>query len=753
MKRDDNSPVCLDPSRQVDARVADLLNRMTLEEKVRQLAMRHLRNLPKRKWRVSAAGLADLFGDLGCGILEDARLDPAQSAQSINQVQKYLVEKTRLGIPALVYSESVHGHFSGGSTMFPQVIGQASTWNTGLVGQMAEVIGKEANAVGVRQTGSPDLDLARDPRWGRVEETFGEDPYLTSRLGVAFIKGMQGPGPELQAGHIFCMVKHYAAHGSPEGGLNVAPVEGGMRLLRTVYLPPFEAAVREAGVAAVMPCYSEYDGVPAASSRLLLTTVLREEWGFRGYVFADYSSIEQLVTVHKTAGGPAEAGKQALEAGMDVEAPDEICYGDNLVALVRQGRISEDRVDEAVARVLRVKFLAGIFENPYADPREAVRVVNAPEHRRLALRVAQESIILLKNDDALLPLRRSIGRIAVIGPNADAAQLGDYSRPKSTDVTPLQGIRDAVSKRTEVVHAQGCEVYRPCRDGFGEAIEAAATSDVAIVVIGGDSQSTWGVGWGYRGDDIVQTCGELFDRTSLNPPGVQQELVEEIVGTGTPTVVVMLHGRSYSIEWIAEHVPAIVEAWYPGEEGGRALADVLFGKVNPSGKLPVSVPRSSGHLPAFYNHKPSARGHLETPDLEDAVDRGYVLSKVAPLFPFGHGLSYTTFRYSNLRISPGRIKAHGHVKVSVDVRNTGKVMGKEVVQLYVNDVVSSVTTPVKALRGFEKIELKPREKVTVEFNLGSEDLKLLDQNMEWVVEPGHFEVLVDTLKKTFEVVR
>lgn len=753
MKRHKNKPIYLDPSRSAHARVADLLERMTLEEKVRQLAMRHLRFTPKRKWRISAASLVELFGDLGCGILEDARQDPAGSAESINQVQKYLLEKTRLGIPALVYSESVHGHFSSGATMFPQVIGQASTWNTGLIGQMAAVIGKEANAVGVRQTGSPDLDLARDPRWGRVEETFGEDPYLASRFGVAFINGMQGAGPELQAGHIFCMVKHYAAHGSPEGGLNVAPVEGGMRQLRTVYLPPFEAAVKEAGVAAVMPCYSEYDGVPAAASKLLLTTVLREEWGFQGYVFADYSSIDQLMTLHKTAGSRAEAAKQALEAGMDVEAPDELCYGDNLVALVRQGEVSEARVDEAVARVLRVKFLAGIFENPYADPREAVRVVNAPEHRRLALKVAQESIILLKNDNAQLPLPRSIGRIAVIGPNADAAQLGDYSSPKPTDVSPLQGIRDAVSKRTKVVHAQGCEVYAPCRDGLGEAIEAAATSDVAIVVLGGDSQSTWGEGWGYRGDTIVQTCGELFDRTSLNPPGLQQELVEKIVGTGTPTVVVMLHGRCYSIDWIAEHVPAIVEAWYPGEEGGRALADILFGKVNPSGKLPVSVPRSAGHLPVFYNHKPSARGHLETPDLEDAVDRGYVLSKMSPLFPFGHGLSYTTFRYSNLRISPGRIKAYGHVKVRVDVRNSGKVKGKEVVQLYVNDVVSSVTTPVKALRGFEKVELEPGQKVTVEFDLGSEDLKLLDLDMNWVVEPGQFEVLVDTLKKTFEVVQ
>jgi beta-glucosidase len=751
MKRYKNTPVYLDPSRQVDARVADLLNRMTIEEKVRQLSMRHLRFTPRRKWRVSAKNLVNLFGDLGCGILEDPRQDPAGSAESVNQIQKYLVEKTRLGIPALVYSESVHGHFSGGATMFPQVIGQASTWNTKLIGQMAAVIGKEANAVGVRQTGSPDLDLARDPRWGRVEETFGEDPYLASRFGVAFIKGMQGPGPELQAGHIFCMVKHYAAHGSPEGGLNVAPVEGGIRQLRTVYLPPFEAAVK-AGITAVMPCYSEYDGVPAAASKLLLTTVLRDEWGFQGFVFADYTSIEQLMTLHKTAGSAAEAGKQALEAGMDVEAPDEICYGDNLVALVRQGEVSEDRVDEAVSRVLRVKFLAGIFENPYADPKEAVRVVNAPGHRQLALEIAQEAIILLKNDNALLPLGRSIGRIAVIGPNADAAQLGDYSTAKPTDVSPLQGIRDAVSKRTKVVYAQGCEVYAPCRDGFDEAIEAATTSDVAIVVLGGDSQSTWGEGWGYRGDAIVQTCGELFDRSSLNPPGLQRELVKEIVATGTPTIVVMLHGRCYSIEWIAEHVPAIIEAWYPGEEGGRALADILFGKINPSGKLPVSVPRTAGHLPAFYNHKPSARGHLETPEQEDAIDRGYVLSKISPLFPFGYGLSYTTFRYSNLRISPGKIKVHGHVKVRVDVRNTGKVKGKEVVQLYVNDVVSTVTTPVKALRGFEKVELKPGQKMTVEFDLGFEDLKLLDHNMNWVVEPGQFEVLIDTLRKTFEVV-
>ena len=749
-KRGNRSAQYLDSTLSVEARVRDLLGRMTIEEKVRQMSQRMIDKFLKNG-RVSTKAVRDCFRGMSVGCLQDPRIDPRGSAEAVNAVQKYLVEGTRLGIPALVISECLHGHLSGGATVFPQAIGLASTWNPALVGCMAEATAKEARAVGVAQALAPDLDLARDPRWGRVEETYGEDPYLVSRMAVAYIKAMQGQGPAIDREHLICTPKHYAAHGSPEAGVNLAPVAGGLRELRTAYLPPFKAAVCEAGALSVMPAYSEYDGIPASASRLLLTQILREEWGFQGYVFSDYGAIGMLHTFHKTARSPEEAGKQALEAGLDLEAPEDYGFGDRLLGLVAKGGVSVDLIDRAVARILRVKFLSGLFENPYADADAAPRIVNCPAHRKLARRIAQESIILLKNENNLLPLDRTIRRIAVVGPNADLAQFGDYSMTKPDAVTPVQGVREAVSRGTEVVHAPGCGMYGRCRDGFAQAVRAAGESDVAIVVIGGASSVMAGVGWGS--DERVATCGEGFDRTDLTPPGVQEELVRAVFETGTPTVVVMVHGRPYSIAWMAEHIPAIVEAWYPGEEGGNALADVLFGKVNPSGRLPVSVPRSVGHVPAFYNHKPSARGCYHKPGTPDSPGRDYVFSAPTPLFEFGHGLSYTKFRYTNLRVSPRRVLPAGRVSVSVDVRNAGKVAGKEVVQLYVSDVVSSVTTPVRALKRFEKIGLKPGEKKTVSFVLTPDDLALLDQNMNWVVEPGTFEVMAGGLVKTFEVLR
>ena len=740
----------LDSTLSVDTRVRDLLGRMTIEEKVRQMSMRLIGTFVENG-RVSAEAVREFFGGMGIGCLQDLRADPKGSAEAVNAIQKYLVEETRLGIPALVVSECLHGHLSGGATIFPQAIGLASTWNPDLVRRMGEAAAKEARAVGVAQALAPDLDLARDPRWGRVEETYGEDPYLVSRMGVAYIKGMQGEGPTVDREHLICTAKHYAAHGSPEAGVNLAPVAGGLRDLRTIYLPPFKAAVTEAGVLSVMPAYSEYDGVPASASKLLLTRVLCEEWGFQGYTFSDYGAVSMLHTFHKTAHTPPEAGKQALEAGMDLEAPGDYGFGEHLLSMVKKGEVSVDRIDRAAARVLRVKFLAGLFEHPYADVERAASVVNCPAHRKLARQIAQESIILLKNERELLPLDRNIGSIAVIGPNADVAQLGDYSQGKADAVTPLAGIWHAVSKRTEILHAKGCALYGRSREGFDEAVEVAKKGDVAIVVIGGTSMVMAGTGWGT--EQRVATCGEGFDRTELTPPGVQEDLVRAVYETGTPTVVVLVHGRPYAIAWMAEHIPAIIEAWYPGEEGGNALADVLFGEVNPSGKLPVSVPRSVGHVPAFYNHKPSARGYYHKPGTPENPGRDYVFSEPTPLFPFGHGLSYTTFEYTNLLVSPQRILPGGRVNVRVDVRNTGKVAGKEVVQLYLDDVVSSVTTPVKALRRFEKIELKPGEQKTVRFNLTPDDLVLLDENMNWIVEPGTFKVMVGGLKETFEVVR
>ncbi len=738
----------LDSTLSPDARARDLLDKMALEEKIRQMGMFSFQDFLKNG-RISSRTVRSLFQGMSIGCLDGLRIDPdsKRSAEAVNAVQKYLLEDTPLGIPAIVVAECAHGHMSGGATVFPQSIALASTWNQDLVRRMAEATAKEARSVGATQAFAPNLDLARDPRWGRVEETYGEDPHLVSRMGVAYIKGMQGDGPTIDTEHLICTAKHYAAHGSPEAGINLAPVSGGLRDLRTLYLPPFKAAVKEAGVLSVIPAYSEYDGIPASASKLLLKRILREEWDFQGYVFSDYEAIRMLHSLHKTADTPAEAGKQALAAGVDLEAPTSFGFGDQLLRSVQKGEVPIDLIDQAVLRILRVKFHAGLFENPYADVSRASKVVNCAAHRKLAGQIARESIILLKNENNLLPLDRGIRSIALIGPNADVAQLGHYSMPKANAVTPLQGIRSAVSKRTKIVHARGCALCDRSREGFAEAVKAAKSCDAAIVVIGGASNILEGIGWSR--DQLIATCGEGFDRTRLDPPGVQEDLVEAIYETGTPTVVVLVHGRPYAVSWMAEHVPAIVETWYPGEEGGSALADMLFGKVNPSGKLPVSVPRSVGHVPAFYNHKPSARGS----DLAEGLGKGYVFSEPTPLFEFGHGLSYTTFKYTNLRVSPKRVLPDGRVDVRVDVRNSGRVTGEEVVQLYLNDVVSTVTTPVKSLKRFEKIQLKPGEKRTVSFVITPNDMALLDENMDWMVEPGIFEVMVGSRKGKFEVVR
>ncbi len=738
-----------DAAQPVELRVRDLLSRMTLEEKLRQMVQIDSASFVK-EGRFDEGAAKKAFGKLGVGTLQDPRQSPARNVEIVNGIQKYLTGSTRLGIPAMIISECLHGHMSQGATIFPQAIGLGSMWDVALHRRIAEAIAKEARAVGVAQALSPDLDLARDPRWGRVEETYGEDPYLVERLGVAYIRGIQGERPTVDREHLVVTLKHFAAHGSPEGGVNLAPVAVGPRELHSLYLQPFRAAVVEAGALSVMPAYSEFDGVPCSSSKTLLTEILRKQWGFVGYVYSDYGAIGMLHHFHRTACDMAEAGRQSLEAGMDLEAPSAYGFGDRLREMVEKGVVPMELIDRAAGNVLRVKFLAGLFENPFAE-KSSVKIVNCDEHRGLARRAAQESIVLLKNEKDLLPLDRNVGTIAVIGPNADVAQLGDYCIAKDGLVTPLAGIREAVGRKTKVLYARGCGIWEPSTEGFAEAVKIASEADVAVVVIGGASMITSGVGWGSEEKQPVATCGEGFDRTELGAPGVQQELVEAVVATGTPTVVVMVHGRPYSVEWIAEHVPAILDAWYPGEQGGHALADVLFGKVSPSGKLPISVPRSVGHVPVFYNHKPSARGYYHRPGSPETPGRDYVFSPPSPLWEFGFGLSYTTFRYSNLKVRPLTIAPGGRATVSVDVRNAGKREGREVVQLYVNDLVSSVTTPVKVLRGFTKITLRPGETQTVEFDLGPEDLQLLNEHFEWVVEPGDFEIMVGPLKKKLRV--
>jgi beta-glucosidase len=595
----------------------------------------------------------------------------------------------------------------------------------------------EARARGTHEVLSPVIDLARDPRWGRTEETYGEDPYLVSRLGVAAIRGYQGSSQTLARDKVFATAKHFAVHGPHEGGINTAPGNFSERLVRDQYLLPFEAAVTEAGVMAVMPSYNEIDGIPAHKNRWLIDRVLRQEWGFQGMVVSDYYAVEQMMSRHGVASDLADAARQSLGAGVDIELPDPQAYP-RLVELVQSGRVSEADLDRSVARLLRAKFLAGLFENPYVDPDRAEQVSNAPEHQALALEAARRSIVLLKNDGGALPLdRKKVRTIAVVGPNAKGVRLGGYSSDPGRGVDILQGIRDKAGAGVRVLYAEGVRIteHEPNwtsdkvvfgapalnRKRIAEAAATARQADVAVVVIG-TNESTSREAWSDQ---------HLGDVADLSLTSQQDELVDAVRATGKPVVVVLINGRPLAITRIAETVPAILEGFYLGQEGGTALAEVLFGDVNPGGKLPISFPRHVGQLPVYYDRKPTSY-------------RPYLDLTREPLFAFGHGLSYTTFQLDNVKVDPPRIGVAGRATVTVDVTNAGARAGDEVVQLYIRDRVSSVTRPVKELRGFERVSLAPGEKRTVRFMLGPEALRLTDESMARLVEPGLFEVMIGT---------
>lgn len=726
-----------DPNASIDERVEDLLGRMTLEEKIAQMNMNGMgeyRQLPH-----------------GAGVVESPFISVQEIARMSSETKRYARENTRLGIPPIQIGECLHGQLAMGATIFPQAIAQGSTWNPALVERMASVIALEASASGVDQALSPLFDLAREPRYGRTEECYGEDPYLVARMGVAFVEGMQGKAEYTRVhgiapGKLMCTAKHFAGYSVPAGGINLAPSSLGEREMRTLHLYPFEKVVKEANVCAVMPSYNEVDGMPAHSNRWLLTDVLRGEWGFSGYVFTDYGGLSQLHNFHHVAADASEAAVMGINAGVDLEAARPDAYA-RLSDLVKAGKVNEEHIDAAVRRILRAKFMAGLFDKPYPDPERLSEVVHRPEHVALALEVAQESAVLLKNDSALLPLDASkLKSIAVIGPNADQVQYGDYTytRDNRSGVTILQGLRDRLGSRVQINYAKGCNITGSDRSGIAEAVEAASKSDVAVVVLGETSVILSGLGWGVGlGENEPRdpfVSGEGYDLTSLDPPGVQRELLQAVCATGKPVVLVMVHGRPWSIGWEKDHVPAILEAWYPGEQGGNAIAGILLGDVNPSGRLNCSVPRSVGHLPVTYDYKPSARGINREPGTPEKPGRDYVFSSPAPLFAFGHGLSYTTFEYNDLKIDNNA--SAKTVKVSVNVRNTGSRDGKEVVQLYVNDRVSSVTTPQKMLKGFDKIELKAGEQKTVTFDLPYDELALWNASMQRVVEPGEFAVMI-----------
>lgn len=726
-----------DPNASIDERVEDLLGRMTLEEKIAQMNMNGMgeyRQLPH-----------------GAGVVESPFISVQEIARMSSETKRYARENTRLGIPPIQIGECLHGQLAMGATIFPQAIAQGSTWNPALVERMASVIALEASASGVDQALSPLFDLAREPRYGRTEECYGEDPYLVARMGVAFVEGMQGKAEYTRVhgiapGKLMCTAKHFAGYSVPAGGINLAPSSLGEREMRTLHLYPFEKVVKEANVCAVMPSYNEVDGMPAHSNRWLLTDVLRGEWGFGGYVFTDYGGLSQLHNFHHVAADASEAAVMGINAGVDLEAARPDAYA-RLSDLVKAGKVKEEQIDAAVRRILRAKFMAGLFDKPYPDPERLSEVVHRPEHVALALEVAQESAVLLKNDSALLPLDASkLKSLAVIGPNADQVQYGDYTytRDNRSGVTILQGLRDRLGSRVQINYAKGCNITGSDRSDIAAAVEAASKSDVAVVVLGETSVILSGLGWGVGlGENEPRdpfVSGEGYDLTSLDPPGVQRELLQAVCATGKPVVLVMVHGRPWSIDWEKDHVPAILEAWYPGEQGGNAIAGILLGDVNPSGRLNCSVPRSVGHLPVTYDYKPSARGINREPGTPEKPGRDYVFSSPAPLFAFGHGLSYTTFEYSDLKIDNN--ESAKTVKVSVNVRNTGSRDGKEVVQLYVNDRVSSVTTPQKMLKGFDKIELKTGEQKTVTFDLPYDELALWNASMQRVVEPGEFAVMI-----------
>ncbi|MCE5251971.1 glycoside hydrolase family 3 C-terminal domain-containing protein [bacterium] len=847
-----NVPPYKNPALSVEQRVDDLLGRMTIGEKVAQLV-----NLFPPGLELEHKTIDDVL--TGDGIGGVTRVDvfsgrttnsARESAAIVNEVQKKLVENTRLGIPAIIHNEALHGLTAKGATSFPQAIGLAATFDDNLMREVSAAIAAETKASGYRQVLSPVVNIARDVRWGRTQETYGEDPYLTSRMGVAYCKSFADRG-------VITTPKHFVANFG-DGGRDSNAIHFSERLLNEIYFPAFKACIQEGGALSIMPAFNSVDGRPCNASRWLLTDILRAEWGFEGFTVCDYDALIEIISLHKTAATKKEAAAQALYAGLDRELPAANVYGDALIEAIRDGLVSEKALDDAVGRILSVKFRLGLFENPYVDTDSADGIYDSPAHRELALKAARESIVLLKNDGAVLPLKKNPKKIVVIGRDADVAKLGSYSGHGMETVSILQGIRNTVPAGTEVVHETGTDhtqymlptipaEYFFHREGstlkpglraeyfnntdlagdpvlvrlednigfewgggspdpsinhdffsarFSGVLKSPVDGAVTLSLSGSDGvrlyfsnellfenwrdrgfptdyipvslekgklydikveyyEGKWGadlyLGWdiGFeaqekktmasaahaaRGADaaVIVTSieeGEFRDRASLRLPGFQEELIREVSSTGTPTIVILVTGSAVSMaDWLAG-ADAVIEAWYPGEEGGTAVADVLFGEYNPGGRLPITFPRSAAQLPLYYNYKPSGRGY-------DYMDMSAV-----PLFPFGYGLSYTTFSYGGIRFDKKTVRIGEPVTVSVDVTNTGTVRGDEVVQLYLHDEIASVSRPEKELKGFRRISLDPGETRTVSMTLAAQEMTMLNEDMQWVVEPGEFRVM------------
>ena len=712
----------------VSQRVDDLMKRMTLEEKIAQIRHLHSWDIFNEQ-TLDKEKLTAVVGETGYGFVEGFPLTGENCRSSMREIQEYMLTRTRLGIPAFTVAESLHGSAHEGSTIFPQNIALGSTFNPALAYRRACMTADDLHAQGMRQVLAPCIDVVRDLRWGRVEESYGEDPYLCGIFAQSEVKGYLDSG-------ISPMLKHYGPHGNPLGGLNLASVDCGLYDLHAVYLKPFEMVLRHLPVYAVMSTYNSWNRIPNSASRYLLTDILRDRWGFKGYVYSDWGAIEMLETFHHTAANKAEAAIQALTAGLDVEASSE-CYPE-LFRLVKEGKLDKSYIDTAVRRVLTAKFECGLFEDPYGDKHAASGGMHSLRSVELSRQIAEESIVLLKNENNLLPLdMNKLTSIAVLGPNADQVQFGDYtwSRDNKDGITPLQGIKALVGEKIKINHAVGCSMMSRDTTGIGEAVEATLKSDVAVIFCGCSSAS-------LARDYTRTNCGEGFDLSDLSLTGAQSDLIQAVYATGKPVILVLVSGKPFAISWEKEHIPAIVAQWYGGEQEGYAIADVLFGKVNPSGHLTYSFPQSAGHLPVYYNHLPSDKGFYKRPGSYEQSGRDYVFSSPEPLWAFGHGLSYTTFSFDKMECDKNIYASGDTIEVKVQVRNTGQRTGKEVVQLYVRDLVSSVVTPVKQLKAFAKLELKPGEQKEVILKVPVSELYLIDKEGIPFLEPGEFEIQV-----------
>jgi beta-glucosidase len=747
------TPLYRDAGRPVAERVEDLLGRMTIEEKAAQLGSAWVFQLldgasfsPAKARELAEHGLGHVTR------LGGASSFGAEAAAALaNEIQGYLVEGTRLGIPAIVHEEICSGLMARGSTVYPQAIGVASTWAPELARALADAMRVQMRAIGAHQGLAPVLDICRDPRWGRTEETFGEDPYLVARMGVEFVRGLQGD--DLREG-VVATAKHLVGYGASEGGMNWAPARIGACELHDVYLHPFEAAVRTAGLRSVMNAYNEIDGMPCAADRELLTGLLRDDWGFSGSVVSDYFAVRQIESYHRLAEDAPRAAAMALEAGIDVELPGTDCYGAPLLEALRAGLVGEESLNDAVRRVLATKFELGLFERPFVDVAGAGDAAGAETQRALAKTIARKSLVLLKNDGTL-PLSPATPAIAVIGPNAHELRhlFGDYCYPAhveslremlesgenvfsiarpdrlefGTTMPDAPTIVDVLRGRfgDRVGFAHGCDVNTESRDDFDAAVALAAASDVAIMVMGDKAGLTRDC-----------TSGESRDRASLELPGLQEQLVRAVVSTGTPVVLVLVTGRPTGSEWVHEHAAAVLLAWLPGQEGAQAVVDALTGDVNPGGKLPISYPRSAGQLPVFYGHKISGgRSHWKG---------DYVDSPAGPLYAFGHGLSYTRFELSEVATAEAGVASSASIEVKARVTNVGDRSGDEVVQLYVRDPEASLTRPVLELKSFARVELAPGESTTLTFDVPVGQLGFHDRSRRYTVEPGIFELFVGT---------